>query len=102
MLNILLGIGLGGAYQTIQAADTRHSKHPDKPFKYKPYRIQVGGTLIISAVVLLITLVALLVAVPLSKWMMTRKVGWGLIALWTVGTVTNLVIELTGVWKDVA
>lgn len=100
MLNILLGIGLGGAYQTIQAANSRHSKNPDEPLQYNPYKMQVGGTLLVSAVVLLITLVALLVVVPMNKWMMTRRIGWGLISLWTVGTVINLVIEITGVWKD--
>lgn len=102
MLNILLGIGLGGAYQAIQAANSEHAKHPDRPFKYEPYQIQVGGTLVVSAIVLLITLLILLIVVPMNNWMMTRKIGWGLIALWGVGTVVNLVIEITGLWSDVA
>ncbi|KAI0136629.1 Sodium/calcium exchanger protein-domain-containing protein [Xylariales sp. AK1849] len=102
MLNILLGIGLGGAYQIIQTANRKHSKHPDRPLQYKPYHIQVGGTLMVSAVVLLITLLVLLIVLPMSKWMMTRKIGFGLIALWAVGTTVNLVIEITGVWRDVA
>ena len=54
----------------------------------------------ISAVVLLITLLVLLVVVPLNKWIMDRKIGYGLIGLWTVGTVANLVIEMTGFWGD--
>jgi sodium/potassium/calcium exchanger 6 len=102
MLNILLGIGLGGAWQAIQAANKKHSKHPDRPFQYKPYHIQVGGTLIVSAVVLLVTLMVLLIVVPMNKWMMTRKIGWGLVALWGVGTAANLVIEITGMWRDIA
>ncbi|KAI0195418.1 hypothetical protein F4808DRAFT_452894 [Astrocystis sublimbata] len=101
LLNILLGIGLGGAYQAILAANKHHDKHPDAPYGHPPYHIKVTGTLMVSTVALLITLLALLVVVPINKWMMTRKIGWGLIALWTVTTVLNLVIETTGVWQDV-
>ncbi|KAK8114433.1 Sodium/calcium exchanger protein-domain-containing protein [Apiospora kogelbergensis] len=100
LLNILLGIGLGGAYQTIHAANHHHHKHPDRPVHYKAYTIEVTPTLMISAVVLLITLLVLLVVVPLNKWIMDRKIGYGLIGLWTVGTVANLVIEMTGFWGD--
>lgn len=102
MLNILLGIGLGGAFQIVRAANKKHSKHPDRPFEYKTYHIQVGDTLLVSAIVLLITLFVLLIVVPMNKWMMTRRIGWGLIALWAVGTIANLVIELTGGWKAVS
>ncbi|KAK8020694.1 hypothetical protein PG990_005832 [Apiospora arundinis] len=100
LLNILLGIGLGGAYQTIHAANHHHHKHPDRPVHYKAYTIEVTATLMISAVVLLITLLVLLIVVPLNKWIMSKKIGYGLIGLWTVGTVTNLVIEMTGFWGD--
>ncbi|KAH8159433.1 hypothetical protein CIB48_g8819 [Xylaria polymorpha] len=34
LLNILLGIGLGGAYQTINAANKYHAQHPDEPYQY--------------------------------------------------------------------
>ncbi|KAI1828448.1 hypothetical protein F4861DRAFT_1219 [Xylaria intraflava] len=102
LLNILLGIGLGGAYQTIQAANNYRAEHPDQPVQYKPYHIQVTGTLIISTVALLLTLFSLLVVVPMNKWMMTRKIGWGLIGLWTASTIVNLAIEITGIWRHVA
>lgn len=96
MLNILLGIGLGGAFQIVRSANHKHAKHPDRPYEYKTYHIQVGDTLLVSAIVLLITLVVLLIVVPMNKWMMTRKIGWGLIVLWALGTVVNLVVELVG------
>ncbi|OBT61594.1 hypothetical protein VE03_08921 [Pseudogymnoascus sp. 23342-1-I1] len=83
MLNILLGIGGSGLYMTLTEAHNKHEKHPGRPMKYKPYEIDISPTLLISAVSLLITLVALLVLVPLNKWMMTRKIGYGLITLWT-------------------
>ncbi|KAK0731699.1 Sodium/calcium exchanger protein-domain-containing protein [Lasiosphaeris hirsuta] len=102
MLNILLGVGIGGAWMGISSADKRHLKHPERPIHYKPYKIQVGGTLMISAISVLLTLIILLIAVPSNKWVMSRKIGWGLIGLWTVGTVINLVIELTGYWSDVS
>lgn len=102
LLNIMLGIGLGGAYQTIQAANKHHKKHPGRPIEYDAYQIQVGATLLVSAVVLLVTLLSLLVFVPLNDWMMNRKIGIGLITLWAIGTVINLVIEMTGIWRDIA
>ena len=82
MLNILLGIGLGGLF-------------------YKGLHIEVGGTLIVSAISLLVTLSAQLVLVPLNNWVMSRRIGWSLIGLWTLSTVVNLIIELGGIWKDV-
>ncbi|KAI8962700.1 Sodium/calcium exchanger protein-domain-containing protein [Daldinia sp. FL1419] len=102
LLNILLGIGLGGAYQTINAAKKKKAKHPDRPLHYKPYHIQVSGTLMVSAITLLFTLFALLAIVPMNKWIMSRKIGWFLIGLWSISTVVNLVIEVTGAWQDIA
>lgn len=102
MLNILLGVGIGGAWMIIKAANAKHKKHPERPTVYKPYKIEVGETLLISAVTVLITLVTLLIVVPLNKWVMSRKIGWGLIAIWVAGTVVNLVVEVTGPWSEVA
>lgn len=100
MLNILLGIGLSGLYMTIRDGNRKHSKHPGRPLRYKPYQIEVGGTLVISGVTLLVTLVGLLVAVPLNKWVMDRRIGWGLIVLWCLSTVGNLVLEVSGWGED--
>lgn len=98
MLNILLGVGIGGAWMGISSANKKHKKHPDRPLQYKPYKIEVGGTLMVSAITVLLTLVFLLIVVPSNNWMMTRKIGYGLIAIWTISTVLNLVFELTGAW----
>lgn len=87
---------------TTRDATHHHHKHPNKPMKYKPYQIEVSGTLIISGITLLVTLVGLLIVVPLNKWVMDRKIGWGLIILWTISTIVNLVVEITGVWSEVA
>ncbi|KAI1447740.1 hypothetical protein F5Y02DRAFT_353221 [Annulohypoxylon stygium] len=102
LLNILLGIGLGGAYQLIDAAKDRKITHPEDPILYEPYHIQVSGTLMISAITLLFTLLALLAVVPMNRWMMNKKIGWSLIGLWSVSTVVNLAIEVTGVWQEIA
>lgn len=96
MLNILLGIGISGLIITIQSGQGAHHRHPDKPTKYKPYQIEVGGTLIISGVTLLVTLLGLLILVPLNKWKMDRKIGWGLIALWSASTIGNVAVEVFG------
>ncbi len=50
----------------------------------------------ISAITLLVTLVGLLIMVPLNKWTMDRRIGWGLIALWCLSTVGNVVVEVSG------
>ncbi|RDL36694.1 uncharacterized protein BP5553_06046 [Venustampulla echinocandica] len=97
MLNILLGIGVSGLYITIREANHKHTKHPGKEIKYKPYHIEVSRTLMVSGFILLVTLVGLLIAVPVNNWVMSRRIGWGLIALWIVGTVLNLGIEISGV-----
>lgn len=96
MLNILLGIGLSGLYMTIKAGNGRHERHPNKPVKYKPYSIDVGETLIISGITLLVTLLGLLIVVPLNRWRMDRKIGWGLVALWCASTIGNVAVEVTG------
>lgn len=101
MLNILLGIGIGGMWMMMKAADHWKKKHPDRPVKYKPYEIRIDGTLLITAVTLLLTLLVLLVVVPLNKWILSRRIGYGLITLWAVGTLINVVVEVTGMWRDV-
>ncbi|KAJ4394580.1 hypothetical protein N0V93_003799 [Gnomoniopsis smithogilvyi] len=102
MLNILLGIGLGGTYMTMKNAKHEHKKHPNEPLHYGAYHIEVSGTLFISAMTVLATLITLLILVPSSKWMMTRKIGFTLITLWIVGTVANVAVEISGAWKAVA
>lgn len=95
MLNILLGIGISGLYITITHGNEHRAKHPDNRVRYKPYQIEVSSTLMISGVSLLVTLVGLLIVVPWNGWKMDRKIGWGLIGLWSVSTIGNLVVEVT-------
>ena len=100
MLNILLGIGLSGLYMTIQGGKGWHERHPTRPVRYKPYQLEISETLVISGVTLLVTLLGLLVAVPLNGWKMDRRIGWGLVALWTASTIGNVGVELSGWGKD--
>ena len=102
MLNILLGIGLSGLYMTIPHGTKYHAKHPHRPRKYKPFEIEVNTTLMISGVTLLVTLVGLLIIVPLNGWRMDRKVGVGLIALWSLSTIGNIIVEILGYGGDLA
>ena len=94
MLNILLGIGLGGLYMTISHGMHKHKEHPDRPVKYKPYEIEVSTTLLISGITLLVTLVGLLVVVPLNGWKMDRRIGVGLILLWGLSTTAIVIMEV--------
>ncbi|TQS36785.1 hypothetical protein Golomagni_02756 [Golovinomyces magnicellulatus] len=98
MLNILLGIGLSGIYVTVSEANSKHIENPDHGIKYRPYEIEVSNTLMISAVTLLITLVGILIAVPLHGWVMKRRIGWGLIILWSVSTIANIGLEVSSVF----
>ncbi|KAF2480581.1 Sodium/calcium exchanger protein-domain-containing protein [Neohortaea acidophila] len=96
MLNILLGIGLSGSYILITGAQHRGEKHPGEDLKFKTYHIEVSNTLIVSGMTLLVTLVGLLIAVPLNRWVFSKRIGWTLIAVWVLSTVGNVVVELTG------
>ena len=96
MLNILLGIGISGSYILLTGANKRVHNHPDKDFKFKSYHIEVSTTLIVSGVTLLVTLLGLLIAVPMNNWVLSKRIGWALIALWTISTIVNVVIEVTG------
>lgn len=102
MLNILLGIGVSGLYITIRHGAKAHHKHPTRPIHYKPYEIEVSTTLLISGITLLVTLVGLLVVVPLNGWKMDRKIGWGLICLWSLSTLGNVIVEVLGWGGDLA
>lgn len=96
MLNILLGIGLSGLYMTVKTANGRYERHPDKLMKYKPYEIDISRTLIISGITLLLTLVGLLIMVPMNRWRMDQRIGWGLVSLWTASTIGNVLMEVLG------
>ncbi|KAG9950878.1 hypothetical protein KCU85_g3309, partial [Aureobasidium melanogenum] len=100
MLNILLGIGLSGSWILIRGAEHRHAKHPGKPIHFRTYEIQVGQTLIVSGVTLLVTLIGLLIAVPLNKWVLSRKIGWVLIGVWCVSTTINVILEVLGIGES--
>ncbi|KFA62553.1 hypothetical protein S40285_05704 [Stachybotrys chlorohalonatus IBT 40285] len=102
MLNILLGIGIGGLITMIEKANHHHHKHPDRPYKYGPFHAEVSGSLVLSAVTLVITLFVLLIGVPMNKWVLSRKIGYTVIAIWAVSTVLNVIVELTGVWSRVS
>jgi sodium/potassium/calcium exchanger 6 len=97
MLNILLGIGLSGCWIILKGGRHQHAKHPDKPIQFKPYHIDISTTLVISGGTLLVTLVGLLVVVPWRRWKMDKTIGWGLVALWCISTVVNVVVEVLGV-----
>ncbi|KAL3477850.1 Sodium/calcium exchanger protein-domain-containing protein [Aspergillus californicus] len=89
MLNILLGIGLGGLYMTLHGRKSQAIAASDIT-----YDIAVSKVLIISGATLLLTLVGLLIVVPLNKWRMDRRIGTGLIILWCVSTLGNVIAEI--------
>jgi len=91
MLNVLLGIGLGGLYMTLKGG---HAPHDEIVSVRVPYEIAISKVLVISGATLLFVLVGLLVVVPLNNWRMDRRIGWGLIAVWCVSTLGNVIAEV--------
>ncbi|KAI2791477.1 hypothetical protein POX_c04338 [Penicillium oxalicum] len=94
MLNILLGVGLGGLYMTLSP---KHSSPQSAGIIYhasSSYEITISKVLVISGATLLFILAGLLIVVPLNNWRMDRRIGWGLIAVWCVSTLGNVIAEI--------
>lgn len=96
MLNILLGIGLSGIYVTVNKANKKHDQNPANRITYRPFEIEVSRNLMISAATLLVSLAGILISLPLNKWVMGRRIGWGLITLWLISNTANLLLEISG------
>lgn len=95
MLNILIGIGVGGLYMTLHSAPKSSSfLSTALAATGEPYHISVSRSLLISGATLLATLVGILIIVPLNGWRMDRKIGSGLVILWCVSTICNVIVEL--------
>jgi sodium/potassium/calcium exchanger 6 len=96
MLNILLGIGMGGLYMTLKSnvETTTTSTIDGLSHSHAPYKITISRNLMISGVTLLVALVGLLIIVPLNHWKMDRKIGCGLIVLWSLSTLGNVIVEI--------
>ncbi|CAG8196294.1 unnamed protein product [Penicillium salamii] len=96
MLNILLGIGLGGLYMTLNGNQRQDQdvQLRDAVAIQVPYEIAISKVLVISGATLLAILVGLLVVVPLNNWKMDRRIGWGLVGVWCVSTLGNVIAEV--------
>jgi sodium/potassium/calcium exchanger 6 len=94
MLNILLGIGVGGLYMTWHPKQSMSTTVSTAASINNPYEIVISKTLAISGATLLVILVGLLVIVPLNHWKMDRKIGWVLVALWSLSTLGNVIAEI--------
>ena len=93
MLNILLGIGLGGLYMTLNGGHAPRGHN--EIVTEAPYEIAISKVLVISGATLLVVLVGLLIVIPLNGWRMDRKIGWGLIVVWCLSTLGNVIAEVT-------
>ncbi|KZP00560.1 hypothetical protein CALVIDRAFT_595346 [Calocera viscosa TUFC12733] len=81
MLNILIGLGIAG---TVVAGESES----------RGYEIVFSSTLIVSAVGLLVILLATLIVVPWNDYWLTRKWGIGLIVGYVVIMIVNIVVEV--------
>jgi sodium/potassium/calcium exchanger 6 len=95
MLNILLGIGLGGLYMTLNGNQRQNQAIQGNTVPAQiPYEIAISKVLVISGATLLIILVGLLIIVPMNNWRMDRRIGWGLVVVWCVSTLGNVIAEV--------
>jgi sodium/potassium/calcium exchanger 6 len=81
LLDLLLGIGISATYVTTQ--------------RNEPYAIEVGPTIAVSGIGLLIILISALILVPLNKYKMSRAFGYSWIAIYVICTTINVLIEVT-------
>ena len=94
MLNILIGVGVSGLYMTIKGKKDSESSDSSGALALAPYELEISKTLIISGVTLLLSLVGILVAVPLNRWTMDRRIGIALVATWTLSIIVNVTVEI--------
>ncbi|KAF9433651.1 hypothetical protein BGZ76_009171 [Entomortierella beljakovae] len=80
LLNMLLGVGISGTYMTLKTGE-------NIPLKVSP-------TLLVSLLGVLMTLSAAIIIVPRNGYMMTRTWGWFLIAVYSISTIINVIIEV--------
>lgn len=81
MLNILLGVGLSGSYMI-------YSNNGEA------YHIEMGRTLIVSGIGLLLILVTTLIAVPLNGYWMNQRLGACLIGAYACVLTTTVAVEV--------
>ncbi|KAK9451221.1 Sodium/calcium exchanger protein-domain-containing protein [Limtongia smithiae] len=89
MLNILIGIGVSGLLLMRKGGGYTDGE--------EGYKLEIASSLVVSAATLFLNLLLFLVGVPLSHWRMTRIIGIASLAIWTVGTATNVILEIMSV-----
>ena len=80
MIDILLGVGVSGLIMTLTSNEA--------------YHISLSPTLLVSIVSLFLTLSSMLIVVPFNKWRMTRRFGIYLVAIFTISTITSVLVEI--------
>ena len=81
MLNILLGVGVSSLYYNVMNPES--------------YKLKFTRTLFMSSIGLMVALVASLIYVPMNNWKGSKTYGVGLIAVYGIIMITNLIMELT-------
>ncbi|KAL1915038.1 uncharacterized protein VTP21DRAFT_7743 [Calcarisporiella thermophila] len=84
LLNMLLGIGIGGLYTT----------WPSRGVAYYPLKMSVS--LLVTSLGLILVLVLTLVIVPLNGYKVTRKWGLLVMGIYFIGMGMNVVLEMKG------
>lgn len=89
MMNMLLGIGVGGLVQVLKGQHIGGKASPSV------YKFDLSTSLFVSAANLLGGLALILVYAFCNSWKLDGRLGKGLIATWTVFTVINVVVSMS-------
>lgn len=81
MLNLLLGVGLSGSYIIFINGGN-------------PYHVEMGRSLSVSGVGLLIILIFTLIIVPLNRYWMSKRLGLVLIAAYASLLTCTILVEI--------
>ncbi|KAF9956460.1 hypothetical protein BGZ70_009870 [Mortierella alpina] len=80
LLNMLVGLGISGAYVTLKTQE-------DIPLEISP-------SLFVSLVAVLLTMLGMFVVVPRNGYVFARWWGWTLVAVYVVSMVVNVILEV--------
>ena len=87
MMNMLLGIGIGGLLQVLKGSTEAEDRK-------NVYVFAVDPGLFVGAGTLLLGLAATLAYSFLKGWRLDRRLGVALILVWAVGTVANMAVSV--------
>ncbi|ORX50135.1 hypothetical protein DM01DRAFT_1337810 [Hesseltinella vesiculosa] len=80
LLNMVLGVGISSAYQTILTG--------------APYKLDIAPTILVSSCGLIVVLLSTLIVVNLNGYCMNKELGWWMISVYIVCCLFDVLLEM--------